>query len=53
VAEIDRQQGIHFDPQLVPFFHEVLPEIRDIKEQYDEPVRISDSEAPLANVQAG
>jgi putative two-component system response regulator len=37
VAEIDRLDGIHFDPDLVPVFHEVLPEILDIKEQYDEP----------------
>jgi putative two-component system response regulator len=50
VAEIDRLQGIHFDPQLVPVFHEVLPEILDIKEQYDEPIQISKSETPL-NVQ--
>ena len=53
VAEIDRQQGIHFDPQLVPVFHEVLPEIRDIKDQYHEPVRVSHSQPPLADVQAG
>ena len=30
-----------FDPQLIPVFHEVLPEILDIKERYDEPVACS------------
>jgi putative two-component system response regulator len=37
VAEIDRQAGFHFDSKIVPVFHEVLPEILDIKDQFDEP----------------
>ncbi len=52
VAEIDRQQGIHFDPQLVPVFHEVLPEILDIKEKYDEPARTGNSQLPGVEIQA-
>ena len=50
VAEINRLQGIHFDPELVPVFHEVLPEILDIKEQYDEPGRAKDSQPPGAEI---
>jgi len=53
VAEIDRLQGKHFDPQLVPVFHEVLPEIRDIKDKYDEPAHTSNGQVPAANVPAG
>jgi putative two-component system response regulator len=48
VAEINRQEGIHFDPQLVPVFHEVLPEILDIKENYDEPGHTNNSQHPGA-----
>jgi len=33
---IDDNTGSHFDPNLVPIFHEVMPEILDIKEQYAE-----------------
>ena len=36
VKLIDDNAGSHFDPQLVPIFHEVMPEILDIKEQYAE-----------------
>ncbi len=52
VAEINLLQGIHFDPQLVPVFHEVLPEILDIKEKYDEPAGTSNSQRPAAQIQA-
>nr|CRH05694.1 Putative Response regulator receiver modulated metal dependent phosphohydrolase [Candidatus Magnetococcus massalia] len=38
VAIIDEGAGTHFDPQLVPVFHEVLAEVLEIKEQYaDDP----------------
>lgn len=53
VAEIDRLRGNHFDPQLVPVFHEVLPEIRDIKDKYDEPAHTSNGQVPAANGQLG
>ncbi len=33
---IDENAGSHFDPALVPLFHDVLPEILKIKEQYGE-----------------
>lgn len=33
---IDDNSGSHFDPNLVPLFHEVMPDILDIKEQYAE-----------------
>jgi putative two-component system response regulator len=33
---IDENSGSHFDPSLVLLFHEVLPSILDIKEQYAE-----------------
>ena len=36
VALIDKESGQHFDPSLVSVFHEVMPEILDIKEQYAE-----------------
>ena len=36
VKLIDENSGSHFDPELVPIFHEVMPEILDIKEQYAE-----------------
>ena len=36
VQLIDDNSGSHFDPSLVPLFHEVLPEILAIKEQYAE-----------------
>ncbi|WP_305908182.1 two-component system response regulator [Methylomarinum sp. Ch1-1] len=36
VQVIDQNAGSHFDPELVPMFHEVMPEILKIKEQYAE-----------------
>jgi putative two-component system response regulator len=39
---IDENSGSHFDPELVPLFHEVLPQILDIKEQYAESIYIGD-----------
>jgi len=36
VALIDKESGSHFDPELVAVFHEVLPDILDIKEEYAE-----------------
>ncbi|MBL3618788.1 MAG: hypothetical protein JMN26_13780, partial [gamma proteobacterium endosymbiont of Lamellibrachia anaximandri] len=36
VKLIDDSNGSHFDPALVPLFHEVMPEILDIKERYVE-----------------
>jgi putative two-component system response regulator len=36
VSLIDENSGAHFDPDLVPLFHEVLPSILDIKETYAE-----------------
>jgi putative two-component system response regulator len=36
VALIDKESGSHFDPELVGVFHEVLPDILDIKEEYAE-----------------
>jgi len=38
VKLIDENSGTHFDPGLVPIFHEVLPQILEIKEQYSEDV---------------
>jgi putative two-component system response regulator len=34
---IDDNSGSHFDPELVPIFHQMMPEILDIKEHYAEP----------------
>lgn len=36
VALIDKESGCHFDPKVVVVFHEVLPDILDIKEEYAE-----------------
>ena len=36
VQHIDDNSGSHFDPSLVLLFHEVLPEILDIREEYAE-----------------
>jgi putative two-component system response regulator len=36
VALIDDCAGTHFDPELVNYFHEVLPEILEIKDAYAE-----------------
>ncbi len=36
VQLIDRESGSHFDPSLVSLFHEVLPEVVQIKEKYAE-----------------
>jgi len=36
VKLIDESSGSHFDPELVPIFHQVMPEILAIKEQYAE-----------------
>lgn len=36
VAFIEEQSGKHFDPQLVPHFIKILPEILEIKEKYAE-----------------
>lgn len=36
VAYIDGQKGRHFDPSLVPLFHQVLPKMLEIREQYAE-----------------
>ncbi|MEO5347822.1 MAG: response regulator [Magnetococcus sp. YQC-9] len=36
LAILDKDAGTHFDPQLVPLFHEVLPEALDIKDRYAE-----------------
>ncbi|GAB6041862.1 response regulator [Endothiovibrio diazotrophicus] len=36
VKLIDETSGAHFDPTLVPVFHEVLPEMLEIKERYAE-----------------
>lgn len=36
VALIDRESGNHFDPRIVMAFHEVLPDILDIREEYAE-----------------
>lgn len=38
VQFIDDNSGSHFDPSLIPLFHEVLPEILTIKEKYSETV---------------
>jgi putative two-component system response regulator len=41
VKHIDENAGKHFDPQLVPLLHEVMPDLLDIKEQYEErPVEV-------------
>lgn len=37
VKLINENSGSHFDPNLVPLFHVVMPEILDIKEQHAEP----------------
>jgi putative two-component system response regulator len=37
VKVIDEGGGSHFDPGLIPVFHEVLPDILDIKDQFSEP----------------
>ena len=36
VAEITRSRGRHFDPALVDVFHDVLPQILQVKDQYQE-----------------
>ena len=36
VKLIDHKSGSHFAPELVPIFHEVMPEVLDVKEQYAE-----------------
>lgn len=36
VKLLDENSGSHFDPNLVPLFHEVLPSILDIKDTYAE-----------------
>lgn len=36
VALIEKESGKHFDPQLVPIFKDVLPEILEIKEKFAE-----------------
>ncbi|MBX7219738.1 MAG: response regulator [Blastocatellia bacterium] len=36
LAEIDRQKGIHFDPELVRLLHNILPEILEIKARYSD-----------------
>ena len=36
VQIIDDNSGSHFDPSLLPLFHEVLPEILAVKEKYSE-----------------
>lgn len=36
VKLIDENSGSHFDPNLVPLFHEVMPEIMSVKKRYDE-----------------
>lgn len=36
VSLIDKETEHHFDPSLVPIFHEVLPEILDVKDLYAE-----------------
>jgi len=41
VKLIDQCAGTHFDPDLVPMFHAVMPEILDIKEQCVETVSFS------------
>jgi putative two-component system response regulator len=43
VKFIDENSGLHFDPSLVLIFHEVMPEILDIKEQYGESTYIEKS----------
>jgi putative two-component system response regulator len=37
VKYIDENAGSHFDPELVPLFHKVMPEILAIREMYAEP----------------
>ena len=38
VAIIDEDAGTHFDPELIPIFHEILPEALEIKDKYaDDP----------------
>ncbi|HFD81596.1 MAG TPA: two-component system response regulator [Gammaproteobacteria bacterium] len=36
LRHIDDSAGSHFDPSLVPLLHEVMPELLDIKERYEE-----------------
>ncbi|MCP3870611.1 MAG: two-component system response regulator [Gammaproteobacteria bacterium] len=36
VRYIDERSGKHFDPGLVPLFHQLLPEILEIKSKYEE-----------------
>lgn len=45
VKLIDDNSGSHFDPNLVPLFHEVMPDILDIKEQFGEPVVECDNDS--------
>lgn len=39
LAVLDKDAGTHFDPKLVPIFHEVLPEALDIKDRYGESIK--------------
>lgn len=41
MREIDRTTGEHFDPELVHLFHEILPDIIRIHEEYAEPDKTS------------
>jgi putative two-component system response regulator len=36
VRLIDRESGSHFDPNITPLLHEVLPDMLDIRDQYQE-----------------
>lgn len=38
VRYLKNQSGKHFDPQLIPCFLDILPQIRKIKNEYPEPV---------------
>ncbi|MEG3637828.1 HD domain-containing phosphohydrolase [Magnetococcus sp. PR-3] len=45
VQIIDEGAGSHFDPSLTPVFHEVLPEVLEIKERYaDHPEQLLDAQ---------
>lgn len=41
LREIDRLAGVHLDPELIYLFHDILPEVTQIREQYAEPLGIS------------
>ena len=45
IAEIDRGRATHFDPYLVDAFHEIVPEILEIRDRYDDTNVGSGSEA--------